>query len=210
MTTFAARLVLIATALVATSGCVSVRYDVDRLTDPTLIESDKNVAEHHQKVVTLANAIRNLDPAVSADEAAQVADIAVRYPLELAQTYRLTSPPITHNILVNMGARPRGLCTHWAEDLLRRLHALELETLDLYWGVAFPTRPWRLEHSSAVVVARGQSFDDGIVLDAWRNSGKLFFAPVAEDTRYAWERLHNMITDPPPPGTPIPAQMPRR
>ncbi|MEO1573346.1 MAG: hypothetical protein AAFU65_00115, partial [Pseudomonadota bacterium] len=128
-----------------------------------------------------------------------VAETAATLPLELAETYRLTSPPITHNVLVNMGLRPRGLCTHFAEDLLRRLDALELKTLDLYWAVAFPTKPFRLEHSAALVSAQGRGFESGIVLDAWRDSGELFFAPVTEDTRYAWQRLYNNITDPPPP-----------
>lgn len=194
-------LALLSTSLWLT-GCLSVTYDVDRLTDPQRVGSDAQVAEHFQRVEELTTMIAALGPDVDHGEARQVAEVALTYPMELATRYELTSPPITHNMLVNMGARPRGLCTHWAEDMLRRLDELELRTLSLYWAVAYPTKPFRLEHSSALVTARDQDFYTGIVLDAWRDSGRLFYSKVRDDERYAWERLYNYITDPPPENSP--------
>lgn len=207
MLKFKALLIILVLAL--GTGCVPVRYDLDTLTDATLVDSDPAVAAHFERVRELAGMLQALGPNVDSAEAELVARTAVTLPLELADTYGLTAPPITHNILVNMGFRPRGLCTHFAEDMLRRLDALELKTLDLYWAVAFPTRPFRLEHSSALVTAHGRPFEEGIVLDAWRDSGALFFAPVTQDERYAWERLYNTITDPPPAGAvekPVPPE----
>jgi hypothetical protein len=180
------------------SGCVAVRYDLDRLTDPQRVGTDAEVAEHFQRVEELSTMIAALGPLVDHAEARQVAEVALSYPMQLAEDYGLTTPPITHNMLVNMGMRPRGLCTHWAEDMLRRLDELDLKTLRLYWAVAYPTKPFRLEHSSALVAAREKDFNSGIVLDAWRDSGKLFYSKVLEDERYNWQRLHNYITDPPP------------
>ena len=200
------RSALIILAIAFLGGCIPVRYDVDRLTDATLIHSDPEVAAHFERVRELGDLIAELGPDVDPTEARRVAEAATMLPLELATDYRLTSPPITHNMLVNMGMRPRGLCTHFAEDMLRRLDAMQLDTLDLYWAVAYPRRRFRLEHSSAVVTARGEPFESGVVLDAWRDSGELFFAPVAEDTRYAWQRLHNNITDPPPDNSPVPPE----
>lgn len=179
-------------------GCVPVRYDIDRLTDPQRVGTDTKVAEHFQRLEELTTMIATLGPRVDYAEARQVAEVALTYPMQLAADYGLTTPPITHNMLVNMGVRPRGLCTHWAEDMLRRLDELELKTLRLYWAVAYPTKPFRLEHSSALVTAQEKEFDTGIVLDAWRNSGELFYSKVSEDDRYNWQRLHNYITDPPP------------
>ncbi len=188
---------LVATALVQTA-CLSVRYDVDRLTDKTRIATDTQVAEHFARIDELRDTIAALAITVDPIEAQRVAEVAINYPLSLASSYKLTQPAITHNMLVNMGARPRGLCIHWTEDLLRRLDELNLSTLDLYWGVAYPTKPMRLEHSSPVVVAKGGAFDGGILLDGWRNSGQLYFDQVTNDKRYAWQRLHNNITDPAP------------
>jgi hypothetical protein len=36
-----------------------------------------------------------------------------------------------------------------------------------------------------VLTAPGQAFDQGIVLDAWRHSGRLCWSPVQED-KYPW------------------------
>ena len=179
-------------AALAAQACVPVRYALDENAP------DAFHAAHAQREQALTGHILALGPGVDPAEAAAVAQLALTYPLELASSYRLTKPPITHNMLVNIGLKPRGLCVHWTEDLLRKLAELELRTLDLYWGVAYPTSPFRLEHSTPVVTARGQAFEHGILLDAWRNSGELFFAPVSDDTRYAWQQLHNPITDYPP------------
>ncbi|MFK8015156.1 MAG: hypothetical protein AB8G17_06915 [Gammaproteobacteria bacterium] len=179
-------------------GCVGVRYDVERITDQTRISADPDVAAYYARRDALIEQLVALSPTVDRAEAARLADVALTYPMELAQQYRLTKPAITHNLLVNMGAKPRGLCIDWTEDMLRRLHELNLQSLRLYWGVAYPTKAFRLEHSSPVVTAREGVFDSGVLLDAWRNSGELYFGPVTEDQRYAWERLYNFITDPPP------------
>jgi len=189
---------LLALLLVALGGCVSVRYDIDRLTDASRIYSDAAVAEHFARMDELTDRIAGLAPTVDRAEARKVAEVALTYPMRLAERYRLTQPAITHNMLVNIRAKPRGLCIHWTEDLLRRLEALRLTTLDLYWGVAYPTRPFRLEHSSPVVTATDAPFETGLVLDGWRDSGRLYFTRIPDDKRYAWQRLHNHITDPPP------------
>ena len=43
----------------------------------------------------------------------------------------------------------------------------------------------RREHSSVVLTAPGQPFDEGIVLDAWRHSGRLYWGAVKTD-KYPW------------------------
>ncbi len=42
------------------------------------------------------------------------------------------------------------------------------------------------EHSSIVVSAKDKPIENGIILDAWRNSGKLFWSNFTDDTRYHW------------------------
>jgi hypothetical protein len=42
-------------------------------------------------------------------------------------------------------------------------------------------------HSTVVVTARNQPFEKGLVLDPWRNSGRLYWIPVKAD-RYPWEK----------------------
>jgi len=97
----------------------------------------------------------------------------------------MTRPPLLHNVLVNVGLRERGLCWHWTEDLLARLGDLPLDAYDLHWATAHRGEMFR-EHNSVVVTAKGGAFESGIVLDPWRDSGRLYFGPVQGD-RYPWE-----------------------
>ena len=145
-----------------------------------------------QKTVTqgqidgLAQQISGLDAGVDPAEAARAADISYRYSLQLAQEYNVTDNPIVHNAKVNSGWRERGICVHWAEDLEKRLNAEEFKTLQVHRAIA-DGKVVMIDHSTAIISARGAPFDAGIVLDPWRQGGLLFWSPTLEDDRYFWE-----------------------
>ena len=131
----------------------------------------------------LAGRLRGLGPSVDAGEASLAAETACIYSIELAREYRAVRPAIWHNVLVNVGLKPRGLCFQWADDLSAKLDSLHLRTLQVRRGCA----RWdtRREHSSVVLTAPGQAFTEGIVLDAWRHSGRLHWCGVTAD-KYPW------------------------
>lgn len=135
---------------------------------------------------SLAAGLRKLSPAVTEADAEMAANAAVRYPLQLAREYRATPPAIFNNMLINAGIHPRGLCFQWADDLTVKLMSLHLKTLELHRGVA--RLGTRREHSCVVLTAPGQSFTNGIALDAWRYCGRLNWAPVTAD-KYAWQEV---------------------
>lgn len=137
-------------------------------------------------IAGLARTLQALDPAVDAEEAWRAARVTHAYTRQLARAYRITDPPLIHNTKVNMGLRPRGLCWHWAQDIERRLRQEGFATLDLHRAVANGFNPLRLEHSTAIISARGAPYDQGVVLDPWRRGGRLFWAPVARDHAYDW------------------------
>ena len=127
-----------------------------------------------------------LSPTVRVDEAEKLALCANNTSRRLAREYRVVFPPALNNILINTGGRKRGLCYQWTEDLLHELDALKLETLELHWGEAF-ARTFS-ENNGVVVTARGQPFRQGIVLDAWRYQGRLYWGPVRKDPEgYPWK-----------------------
>ncbi len=175
--------VVAAAIALATGGCASVSY---RDVTP---ESAPPDGEHWQSVGELSEAIRALGPAVDPEEADAIARTAVFYPLQLAEQYELTTPPLMHNTLVNLGFKPRGLCIDWTRDLLVELYRLRARTVEFGWGVANDQAVFAIEHSTAVVYARGATLREGIVLDPWRNSGRLFWAQVDQDPRYEWHPL---------------------
>jgi hypothetical protein len=127
-----------------------------------------------------------LSPTVRVDEAERLALCAYKTSRRLAREYGVVFPPALNNILINTGGRKRGLCYHWTEDLLLQLDALKLETLELHWGEAF-ARTFS-ENNGVVVTAKGQPFGQGIVLDAWRYQGRLYWGPVRKDPEgYPWK-----------------------
>jgi hypothetical protein len=132
----------------------------------------------------LQQSIQALREDVDEGEAALLADIALRLSLKLREQYGASTLPLMHNVMVNVGLKERGLCHHWTKDLVTQLRKLELQTLELYWSIAHPWEFFR-EHSAVVVGAKGAPFEQGLVLDAWRHSGCLYWTPVRMD-KYPW------------------------
>ncbi len=132
---------------------------------------------------TLGVALTRLTSNVNPQEAIAIADAATNCAAKLTREYRLVRPPWLHNLWVNLGLRERGLCHHFASDLEAELKRLPLNTLTVRWGMA-RAGTWR-EHNAIVITAKDAPFASGIVLDAWRNSGQLYWGPVAAD-RYLW------------------------
>ena len=145
-----------------------------------------------EEVSRLAAAIAALGAEVDRAEARRAAEISYAHTHRLAQDYEITDPPVIHNTKVNMGLKPRGLCWHWAHDMEKRLRQERFATLDLHRAVANADSV-RLEHSTAIVSARGAGYDEGIVLDPWREGGRLTWVAVREDRDYDWEPRHEVV-----------------
>jgi hypothetical protein len=133
---------------------------------------------------SLSRRIAVLSPTVSPDEARRVAYTAYMTGRELHREWRVAWLPGIQNFLVNTGRRKGGLCFQWATELLARLDALKLQTLELHWAESGPNTG--AEHNVIVVTARGQAFGEGILLDLWRYSGSLVWTHVAMDPDYHW------------------------
>lgn len=133
----------------------------------------------------LRTRIAALSSTVSPDEAQRVAFTAYMTGVELRREWRVVWLPGVQNLLVKMGARKGGLCFQWATELLVRLDALNLQTLELHWAESLVNTSG--EHNVIVVTARGQPFEQGILLDNWRYSGHLVWTQVAMDPEYRWK-----------------------
>jgi len=103
---------------------------------------------------------------------------------ELAKEWNVVSLPGVQNFLVNTGARKGGLCFQYAGELLIRLNALKLQTLDLHWAESYARSG--AEHNVIVVTAKGQPFQKGVILDNWRYQGHLVYCWVTMDPQYRW------------------------
>ena len=170
-------------------GCATanVYYPDQNSAGLAAAEQHAKSQEYWENVKRLERELIALGPVVDANEARRVAETAIRESAILAEEYQLVRPAVAHNLLIAIGAKERGLCYQWAEDLMKRLEALELKSFQLHWAVAYRGSNLR-EHNCVVITAVGQPFARGILFDPWRHSGNLYWTPVAKDN-YPWEVL---------------------
>ena len=169
------------------TGCSASHQANRKPADNSATSHDAVKDVYLEKISALRNELADLNRQANVLEAEQVAETAVTYAGDLAQEYDLVRPAILHNVFVRIGLKDRGLCYHWAEDLMRQLQLLDLKTYQLHWGVAYRGSELR-EHNSVVITARGEPFETGMVLDPWRNSGDLYWALIQMDS-YPWVEL---------------------
>jgi len=131
------------------------------------------------KAEELANQLAGLSRRVDPNEAKLLADCAYATVARLRPEYNMFGTPIFNNFLVYHGWRKRGYCFQWTEDLLLALDTLKLKTLELHWGDAYRDT-WR-ENNCVVVTAKGQPFDQGMILECWRHFGHLRWNLVPSD-----------------------------
>ncbi len=178
---------LLVTALVLAS-CVdkpAIRREGDRV---VLAPSEQpNIDRVAEKLMTLV-------PAGDPLEARRIAEAAVLRGAELAEKYGVNLPPAEHNLLVNFGLRPRGLCWQWTWDMAAALEPIHPRTFDFHWGASNETR--YNEHNTVVVTAKGQPFVEGVMLDPWRSSGRITAIRLNADREYKWSKRQ------PPEGAP--------
>jgi hypothetical protein len=68
----------------------------------------------------------------------------------------------------------------------KRLMAERFETLDLHRAIANSDVALRIDHSTVLISAAGDSMQQALILDPWRFGGELYFGTLAEDTKYKW------------------------
>lgn len=151
-------------------------------------------AGDERSIKDLAKALAGLSSDVDPVEAEKISVIAHTTARQLAKDYHVVLNPEFQAFLVNVGARKRGWCGHWAQDIGTRLKELKPRTLVIHWGVAYDHTS--SENNCLVITARNQPFEDGIILDGWRRAGRLFWCKVKKDDEYEVEQHygHSGIT----------------
>jgi len=152
---------------------------------PVLFFAQTSVAVDEKSIAAFTKAMINLAPSVDPTEAERVSVISHTTSRQLAKDYRVVGPPFFQNFLIHIGVRQKGYCYHWAFDIGQRLKQLQLKTLVLHWGAS--DEGTRLESNCIVVSAVGQPFQEGYIIDAWRNAGRLCWWPVLKDSSFVWK-----------------------
>ena len=140
-------------------------------------------AQDEKSIADLRNALIALSPhTVDPREAELLSQTAHQTSRQLARDYGVDGDPAVHNYLIRIGVKKRGICADYTHDIGARLRELRFNTLTLHWGTAWEKESD--ENNALIVTARNQSFYEGIVLDGWRRSGRLFWRQVKDDAEY--------------------------
>lgn len=137
----------------------------------------------------LVTQIKALSPTVSMEDASRAAACAYTTGLDLRRQWGVvpgaTWLPGLQNLFIKAGARKGGYCFQYTAELLRRLDALKLPTLELHWAESEVGTP--SENNALVVTARGQPFQEGVLFDNWRAQGHLVWTHANKDPEYHWK-----------------------
>jgi len=158
--------------LVLFSGC-AIKYK-----NVTSSYKDKDVQKLYKEITSLSNTI-------SKDEALDIALFSTSYTKQLANSYDLVGTPKFQNFLINIGLKKKGYCYNYADDLAKALHQRGYQTVSIY-RAAHKIHTY-FEHNCVVITPKERN-DIGVILDGWRNAGKLYFDYMSRDRKnYNWK-----------------------
>ena len=149
---------------------------------------------HKSDVERLAVMFQGLDGNITYREAEVLSRDLFLQTARLTKEFDLVSPPWLHNTLVNIGLRKKGLCYHWSDALYLAMKEKQYDDFAFHPAGANIGEFWR-EHNVLVITAKEKPFDSGIVIDPWRDSGRLYFAKVTEDRKYEWQERKERCLD---------------
>jgi hypothetical protein len=138
------------------------------------------------KITQLADSLQSLDSNIPRSEAMQLSKDIFHQTQWLTKEFALTSPPVFHNFLVNVGLREKGLCYHWSDALYAHLSKKQYDSFEFHLAGANIGK-YFYEHNALLVIAKGGKVEEGIIIDPWRNSGALYFSTVKSDVDYRWQ-----------------------
>ena len=137
------------------------------------------------RIQQLTHQLRSLDPAIPQAEAKSLASDLFATTATLVRHYELTAPPLWHNFLVNIGLRHKGLCYDFSDALFLHLRKERYPHFAFHLAVANRGAYFK-EHNALLIIAKGKEAEQGLIVDAWRHSGRLYVVPFDKDKTYRW------------------------
>ena len=134
----------------------------------------------------LTTLLSSLDSRIPQEESHRLAADIIRRSAVLEQAFDRRGNPYLHNFLVNIGVKKKGLCYHFSDGLYTYLIQRNYPHFAFHLAGAHIGEYWR-EHNTLVITAKGQPFEEGIVVDPWRKQGQVFVSRLKDDRAYVWQ-----------------------
>jgi hypothetical protein len=149
--------------------------------------------EFWEQVKDLKGSLLSMCGADPAPDVTTEADIIAKRVIDtlysLSQEWRIGSSALFNNFLIEIGAKEKGYCYHYVTHLKNALTPLDLKHFDVRWGTAWE-KTFR-ENNALVITVKGDSFEKGLAIDAWRMAGRPFWTKVKGD-RFPWVEEFNV------------------
>ncbi len=166
-------------------GC-STKYPIIEIDKSNRLVVKKLDQEKIEEINHLYNQLMGLSDDVSMREAKDLANSMIIYSMYLSNKYKLVSPPNFQNFLVNFKIKERGLCYQWMYDLSSFVEKKSYQTFSFYHAV--DSLNTIFEHNVLVVSSKKSSFENGIIIDPWRDSGTIHSIKLKDDKDYHWNK----------------------
>jgi hypothetical protein len=138
------------------------------------------------RVKELSKYLYSLDKSIPFKDATLLSHEIFDETNKLRKEFNPTSQPLFNNFLVNTGVKDKGLCYQWSDALYLHFSKKQYAHFEFHLLVA-DQGAYFSEHNVMVVVAKSGKVLDGIIIDPWRHSGKLYFVKVRNDKKYVWK-----------------------
>ena len=135
-------------------------------------------------VIRLAQMLKSMDTSIDPVEAEDLAMFSIPYTKRLANSYGLVLSPNFQNFLVNIGLKKKGYCYNYADDLGYALVKRGYKSMDIYRIIH---KKGSIFEHNAILITPHYTTKKGVVLDGWRNAGKLFYSRLKDDHDYEWK-----------------------
>ncbi|MCR8550130.1 hypothetical protein M4578_20090 [Salipiger sp. P9] len=131
-------------------------------------------------------AILTLEPGVALPDARRLSDLAYDVPRALARDYGQHLMAQAKRRGIAFDVKTPALCRAWAEAFDAKLRQEPFALLESHVVISTGRFYFPVEHSAVVVSARGKPLESGLVLDACRHEGRLYWARVKDDRMFRW------------------------
>ncbi len=142
------------------------------------------------RIIALSDLLRTLDRTMSKKETLQLSKDIFQKTNLLTEEFAMTYPPQYHNFLVNIGLKKKGLCYQWADALYAYFQQKPYHSFIFHLMGANIGEYWK-EHNVMAIAVKNVPMQEWIVIDPWRNPGKLYFSKVKDDHMYHWKYRPN-------------------
>lgn len=140
----------------------------------------------------LVHVLNGLESNATLQETRLLAHDIVWRAAALNREFGRTTLPKFHNFLVNIGLKKKGLCYHYSDGLYTYLKRREAHYPHFgFHLIGAHIGSYWMEHNALAVTRKGGKVLDGIVVDAWRQTGTVYAAPIREDKKYKWVHRPN-------------------